>query len=90
MSVPIITPEKDPMGGVLLLIPIFQPPVERGRPGIPCQHRHLARADHPARAEDDSLELKGEQTKQALDVAQERIAGPRTRKRRNCSSKWKR
>ncbi|MCK7526952.1 MAG: hypothetical protein MZV64_59790 [Ignavibacteriales bacterium] len=33
--------------------PLLQPLMERGRPGVPRQHCHLARPHHPARTEDE-------------------------------------
>ena len=73
ISVPIVTPEKDPLGGVLLLSPysnrLWSAEDQAFLTNIaislvPIIHRGQKMT---------SLEQKGEQTKQALDVAQSRI-----------------
>jgi signal transduction histidine kinase len=74
MSVPIVTPEKDPIGGVLMLSPYsnrlwsaedqaFLSNIALSLVPIIQRGQRMA-----------SLENKGEQTRQALDMAQTRIA----------------
>ena len=44
---------KGSVGRRASLVTLFQPAVERGRPGLPDQYRRLAGAHHPAWAKDD-------------------------------------
>ena len=73
MSVPIITPEKDPIGGVLLLSPysnrLWSAEDQAFLANIAISLVPIIQRGQRM----TSLEQKGEQTRQALDVAQERI-----------------
>lgn len=73
MSVPIVTPEKDPIGGVLLLSPysnrLWSAEDQAFLTNIAVSLVPIIQRGHKM----TSLELKGEQTRQALDVAQSRI-----------------
>jgi len=73
MSVPIVTPEKDPIGGVLLLSPYSS---RQWSAEDQAFLSNIATSLVPIIQRGQrmtSLELKGEQTRQALDVAQEQI-----------------
>jgi signal transduction histidine kinase len=74
MSVPIITPEKDPIGGVLVLSPysnrLWSAEDQAFLANIAVSLVPIIQRGQRM----NSLELKGEQTKQALELAQERIA----------------
>ena len=74
MSVPIMTPEKDPLGGVLLLSPysnrLWSAEDQAFLTNIAVSLVPIIQRGQKM----NSLEIKGEQTKQALDVAQSRIA----------------
>ncbi len=73
MSVPIITPEKDPIGGVLLLSP-YSNRLWSAEDQAFLANIALSLVPIIQRGQRmTSLEQKGEQTRQALDVAQERI-----------------
>ncbi len=73
MSVPIVTPEKDPIGGVLLLSPysnrLWSAEDQAFLANIAISLVPIIQRGQRM----TSLEQKGEQTKQALDVAQSRI-----------------
>src|SRR5829696_7433766 len=73
MSVPIITPDKDPIGGVLLLSPysnrLWSAEDQAFLTNIAVSLVPIIQRGQKM----TSLEQKGEQTRQALDVAQERI-----------------
>ena len=73
MSVPIVTPEKDPLGGVLLLSPysnrLWSAEDQAFLTNIAISLVPIIQRGQKM----TSLEQKGEQTKQALDVAQSRI-----------------
>jgi len=73
MSVPIVTPEKDPIGGVLLLSPysnrLWSAEDQAFLANIAISLVPIIQRGQKM----TSLEQKGEQTKQALDVAQSRI-----------------
>ncbi len=73
MSVPIITPEKDPIGGVLLLSPysnrLWSAEDQAFLANIAISLVPIIQRGQKM----TSLEQKGEQTRQALDVAQSRI-----------------
>ena len=74
LSVPIITPEKDPIGGVLLLSPystrLWSAEDQAFLTNIAISLVPIIQRGQKM----TSLEQRGEQTKQALDVAQSRIA----------------
>ncbi|MDQ2693399.1 MAG: ATP-binding protein, partial [Chloroflexota bacterium] len=74
MSVPIISPEKEPLGGVLLLSPysnrLWSAEDQAFLTNIAASLVHIIQRGQKM----NSLEIKGEQTKQALDVAQARAA----------------
>lgn len=74
LSVPIITPEKDPIGGVLLLSPysnrLWSAEDQAFLANIAISLVPIIQRGQKM----TSLEQRGEQTKQALDVAQSRIA----------------
>ncbi|HET9906332.1 MAG TPA: ATP-binding protein [Anaerolineales bacterium] len=74
LSVPIITPEKDPIGGVLLLSPysnrLWSAEDQAFLTNIAISLVPIIQRGQKM----TSLEQKGEQTKQALDVAQSRIS----------------
>jgi signal transduction histidine kinase len=74
MSVPIVTPEKEPLGGVLLLSPysnrLWSAEDQAFLTNIAVSLVPIIQRGQKM----SSLEIKGEQTKQALDVAQSRIA----------------
>src|SRR5258705_8531401 len=73
MSVPIVTPEKDPLGGVLLLSPysnrLWSAEDQAFLTNIAISLVPIIQRGQKM----TSLEQKGDQTKQALDVAQSRI-----------------
>ncbi len=73
LSVPIVTPEKDPLGGVLLLSPysnrLWSAEDQAFLANIAISLVPIIQRGQKM----TSLEQKGEQTRQALDVAQERI-----------------
>ena len=73
LSVPIVTPEKDPLGGVLLLSPysnrLWSAEDQAFLTNIAISLVSIIQRGQKM----TSLEQKGEQTKQALDVAQSRI-----------------
>src|SRR5690349_6854953 len=73
MSVPIITPDKEPLGGVLLLSPysnrLWSAEDQAFLTNIAVSLVPIIQRGQKM----TSLEIKGEQTKQALDVAQSRI-----------------
>jgi signal transduction histidine kinase len=73
MSVPIVTPEKEPLGGVLLLSPysnrLWSAEDQAFLTNIAVSLVPIIQRGQKM----SSLEIKGEQTKQALDVAQSRI-----------------
>lgn len=73
LSVPIITPEKDPIGGVLLLSPysnrLWSAEDQAFLANIAISLVSIIQRGQRM----TTLEQKGEQTRQALDVAQERI-----------------
>lgn len=73
ISVPIVTPEKDPLGGVLLLSPysnrLWSAEDQAFLTNIAISLVPIIQRGQKM----TSLEQKGEQTKQALDVAQSRI-----------------
>jgi hypothetical protein len=74
MSVPIITPEKDPIGGVLMLSP-YSNRLWSAEDQAFLANIALSLVPIIQRGQKmTSLEQKGEQTKQALDVAQSRIS----------------
>lgn len=74
LSVPIVTPEKDPIGGVLLLSPysnrLWSAEDQAFLANIAISLVPIIQRGQKM----TSLEQRGEQTKQALDVAQSRIA----------------
>jgi signal transduction histidine kinase len=74
MSVPIITPDKEPLGGVLLLSPysnrLWSAEDQAFLTNIAVSLVPIIQRGQKM----TSLEIKGEQTKQALDVAQSRVA----------------
>lgn len=74
LSVPIVTPEKDPIGGVLLLSPysnrLWSAEDQAFLTNIAISLVPIIQRGQKM----TSLEQRGEQTKQALDVAQSRIA----------------
>ena len=74
MSVPIITPDKEPLGGVLLLSPysnrLWSAEDQAFLTNIAVSLVPIIQRGQRM----SSLEIKGEQTKQALDVAQARVA----------------
>ncbi len=73
LSVPIITPEKEPLGGVLLLSPysnrLWSAEDQAFLTNIAVSLVPIIQRGQKM----TSLEIKGEQTKQALDVAQSRV-----------------
>ncbi|MCI0553090.1 MAG: ATP-binding protein [Anaerolineae bacterium] len=73
LSVPIVTPEKDPIGGVLLLSPysnrLWSAEDQAFLANIAISLVPIIQRGQKM----TSLEQRGEQTKQALDVAQSRI-----------------
>ena len=73
MSVPIVTPDKEPLGGVLLLSPysnrLWSAEDQAFLTNIAVSLVPIIQRGQKM----SSLEIKGEQTKQALDVAQSRI-----------------
>lgn len=73
LSVPIVTPEKDPLGGVLLLSPysnrLWSAEDQAFLANIAISLVPIIQRGQRM----TSLEQRGEQTRQALDVAQERI-----------------
>jgi signal transduction histidine kinase len=73
LSVPIVTPEQDPLGGVLLLSPysnrLWSAEDQAFLANIAISLVPIIQRGQKM----TSLEQKGEQTKQALDVAQSRI-----------------
>lgn len=74
LSVPIVTPEKDPLGGVLLLSPysnrLWSAEDQAFLANIAISLVPIIQRGQKM----TSLEQKGEQTRQALDVAQVRVA----------------
>jgi signal transduction histidine kinase len=74
MSVPIITPDKEPLGGVLLLSPysnrLWSAEDQAFLTNIAVSLVPIIQRGQKM----SSLEIRGEQTKQALDVAQARVA----------------
>jgi signal transduction histidine kinase len=74
MSVPIITQDKEPLGGVLLLSPysnrLWSAEDQAFLTNIAVSLVPIIQRGQKM----SSLEIKGEQTKQALDVAQARVA----------------
>jgi signal transduction histidine kinase len=74
MSVPIVTPEKEPLGGVLLLSPysnrLWSAEDQAFLTNIAISLVPIIQRGQKM----SSLEIKGEQAKQALDVAQARLA----------------
>jgi signal transduction histidine kinase len=74
MSVPIITPDKEPLGGVLLLSPysnrLWSAEDQAFLTNIAVSLVPIIQRGQKM----TSLEIKGEQTKQALDVAQSRVS----------------
>src|SRR5215216_6167923 len=73
LSVPIVTPEKDPLGGVLLLSPysnrLWSAEDQAFLANIAISLVPIIQRGQRM----TTLEQKGEQTRQALDVAQERL-----------------
>ncbi|HJS20733.1 MAG TPA: ATP-binding protein [Anaerolineales bacterium] len=73
LSVPIVSPEKDPLGGILLLSPysnrLWSAEDQAFLSNIAISLVPVIQRGHRM----TTLEQKGEQTRQALDVAQERI-----------------
>jgi signal transduction histidine kinase len=73
LSVPIVTPEKDPLGGVLLLSPysnrLWSAEDQAFLTNIAISLVSIIQRGQRM----TTLEQRGEQTRQALDVAQERI-----------------
>lgn len=73
LSVPIVTPEKDPLGGVLLLSPysnrLWSAEDQAFLTNIAISLVPIIQRGQKM----TTLEQRGEQTRQALDVAQERI-----------------
>lgn len=73
LSVPIVTPEKDPLGGVLLLSP-YSNRLWSAEDQAFLANIALSLVPIIQRGQRmTNLEQRGEQTRQALDVAQERI-----------------
>jgi signal transduction histidine kinase len=73
MSVPIVTPEKDPIGGVLVLSP-YSNRLWSAEDQAFLANIALSLVPVIQRGQRmNSLEQKGEQTRQALDIAQSRI-----------------
>lgn len=74
LSVPIITPDKEPLGGVLLLSPysnrLWSAEDQAFLTSIAVSLVPIIQRGQKM----STLEIKGEQTKQALDVAQARVA----------------
>ena len=74
LSVPIITPDKEPLGGVLLLSPysnrLWSAEDQAFLTNIAVSLVPIIQRGQKM----SSLEIKSEQTKQALDVAQSRVA----------------
>ena len=74
LCVPIITPDKEPLGGVLLLSPysnrLWSAEDQAFLTNIAVSLVPIIQRGHRM----SSLEIKGEQAKQALDVAQSRVA----------------
>ncbi|HLO27497.1 MAG TPA: ATP-binding protein [Anaerolineales bacterium] len=74
MSVPIVSPEKEPLGGVLLLSPysnrLWSAEDQAFLANIAISLVPIIQRGQKM----NSLEIKGEQAKQALDVAQARVA----------------
>ena len=74
MSVPIITPDKEPLGGVLLLSPysnrLWSAEDQAFLTNIAISLVPIIQRGQKM----SSLEIKGEQVQQALDVAQSRVA----------------
>jgi signal transduction histidine kinase len=74
LNVPIVTPEKDPLGGVLLLSPysnrLWSAEDQAFLTNIAVSLVPIIQRGQKM----TSLELRGEQTKQALDIAQARMA----------------
>jgi signal transduction histidine kinase len=74
MSVPIVTPDKEPLGGVLLLSPysnrLWSAEDQAFLTNIAISLVPIIQRGQKM----TSLEIKGEQAKQALDVAQARVA----------------
>ena len=74
LSVPIISPDKEPLGGVLLLSPysnrLWSAEDQAFLTNIAVSLVPIIQRGQKM----SSLEIKGEQTKQALDVAQSRVA----------------
>ncbi len=74
MSVPIVTPEKDPIGGVLMLSP-YSNRLWSAEDQAFLANIALSLVPIIQRGQKmTSLEAKGEQTRQALDIAQTRLA----------------
>ncbi len=74
MSVPIVTPEKDPIGGVLMLSP-YSNRLWSAEDQAFLANIALSLVPIIQRGQRmTTLEAKGEQTRQALDIAQSRIA----------------
>ena len=74
MSVPIVTPEKDPIGGVLMLSP-YSNRLWSAEDQAFLANIALSLVPIIQRGQRmTTLEAKGEQTRQALDIAQTRIA----------------
>jgi signal transduction histidine kinase len=74
LSVPIITPDKEPLGGVLLLSP-YSNRLWSAEDQAFLNNIAVSLVSIIQRGQRMStLEIKGEQTKQALDVAQTRVA----------------
>src|SRR5215216_4684151 len=73
LSVPIVTPEKEPLGGVLLLSPysnrLWSAEDQAFLANIAISLVPIIQRGQRM----TTLEIKGEQTRQALDVAQERL-----------------
>jgi len=73
MSVPIVTPEKDPIGGVLMLSP-YSNRLWSAEDQAFLANIALSLVPIIQRGQKmTSLEIKGEQTRQALDMAQARV-----------------
>src|SRR5690349_11663989 len=73
MSVPIVTPEKDPLGGVLLLSP-YSNRLWSAEDQAYLSNIAISLVPIIQRGQKmTTLEQKGEQTRQQLDVAQERV-----------------
>src|SRR6266508_1881927 len=73
LSVPIITPEKDPLGGVLLLSPYSNSLWSAEDQAFLANIAISLVPILPRGQKMTTLDPKGEQTRQALDVAQERM-----------------